>query len=130
MLERDARGRVKKKERSNMKSRRIVVVSVLAMAAATTAFAAESRQGSEADEAAPYEQVKMTLADEIALAERQTGGKAVEATLEQEHGTVSFEVESMKDRAFRKVTIDARTGQVVTSNADRDHEEDGEQDDD
>jgi len=36
----------------------------------------------------------------------------------------------MKDRAFRKVTIDARTGQVVTSNADRDQEEDGEQDDD
>jgi uncharacterized membrane protein YkoI len=113
-----------------MKSRRIVVVSVLAMAAATTAFAAESRQGSEADEVVAYEQVKMTLADAIALAERQTGGKAVEATLEQEHGTVSFEVEIMKDRAFRKVTIDARTGQVVSSNADRDHEEDGEQDDD
>ena len=113
-----------------MKSRRIVVVSVLAMAAATTAFAAESRRGSEADEAVAYEQVKMTLADAIALAERQTGGKAVEATLEQERGTVSFEVEIMKDRAFRKVTIDATTGQVVTSNADRDQEEDGEQDDD
>ena len=112
-----------------MKPRKIVVVSVLAMAAATTAFAAESRQGSEAHEAVAYEQVKMTLADAIALAERQTGGKAVEATLEQEHGTVSFEVEIMKDRAFRKVTIDARTGQVVSSNADRE-EEDGEQDDD
>ena len=73
-----------------MKSRRIVVVSVLAMAAATTAFAAGSRQDSEADEAVAYEQVKMTLADAIALAERQTGGKAVEATLEQEHGTVSL----------------------------------------
>src|SRR6267142_2074901 len=130
MLERDARGRVKKGG-SRMKPRKIVVVSVLAMAAATTAFAAESRQGSEAHEAVAYEQVKMTLADAIALAERQTGGKAVEATLEQEHGTVSFEVEIMKDRAFRKVTIDATTGQVVASKADRhDQEEDGEQDDD
>jgi len=37
----------------------------------------------------------------------------------------------MKDRAFRKVTIDATTGQVVASKADRhDQEEDGEQDDD
>jgi len=114
-----------------MKPRKIVVVSVLAMAAATTAFAAESRRGGEAHEAVAYEQVKMTLADAIALAERQTGGKAVEATLEQEHGTVSFEVEIMKDRAFRKVTIDATTGQVVASKADhRDQEEDGEQDDD
>jgi len=113
-----------------MKSRRIVVVSVLAMAAATAALAGESRQGSEAHEAVAYEQVKMTLADAIALAERQTGGKAVEATLEQEHGTVSFEVEIMKDRAFQKVTIDARTGQVVSTKADHDQEEDGEQDDD
>ena len=113
-----------------MKSRRIVVVSVLAVAAATTAFAAESRRGGEAHEAVAYEQVKMTLADAIALAERQTGGKAVEATLEQEHGTVSFEVEIMKDRAFQKVTIDARTGQVVSAKADHDQEEDGEQDDD
>ena len=113
-----------------MKPRKIVVVSVLAMAAATTAFAAESRQGSEAQEAVAYEQVKMTLADAIALAERQTGGKAVEATLEQEHGNVSFQVEIMKDRAFQKVTIDARTGQVVSTKADHDQEEDGEQDDD
>jgi len=129
MLERDARGRVKKGG-SRMKPRKIVVVSVLAMAAATTAFAAESRRGGEALEAVAYEQVKMTLADAIALAERQTGGKAVEATLEQEHGTVSFEVEIMKDRAFQKVTIDARTGQVVSTKADHDQEEDGEQDDD
>jgi uncharacterized membrane protein YkoI len=113
-----------------MKSRKIVVVSVLAIAAATTAFAAESPKGSGADEAVAYGQVKMTLADAIALAERQTGGKAVEATLEQEHGTVSFEVEIMKDRAFQKVTIDARSGQVVSTRADHDQEEDGEQDDD
>jgi len=69
-----------------MKSRRIIVVSALAIAASTAAFAARSRDGNEADEAVAYEQVKMTLADAIGLAERQTGGKAVEAKLEQEHG--------------------------------------------
>jgi hypothetical protein len=36
----------------------------------------------------------------------------------------------MKDRAFQKVTIDARTGQVVSTKAGHDQEEDGEQDDD
>jgi uncharacterized membrane protein YkoI len=81
---------------------------------------------------AAYAQVKRTLAEAIATAESQTGGSAVEAKLEQEHGTLAFEVEILKDGAFQKLVLDAKTGQVLKSNlADRgDDEEDGEQNDD
>jgi uncharacterized membrane protein YkoI len=107
----------------------VAVLGVLAIGGASAALARESHQ---TDEAAIYEQVKLTLADAIAAAERQTGGRAVEAKLENEHGVVAFEVEVMKDRAFQKVVIDAKSGQIVKAGAaDRgDDEEDGENDDD
>jgi uncharacterized membrane protein YkoI len=106
----------------------VVVLGVFAIGGASAALARESH---DTDEAAIYEQVKLTLADAIAAAERQTGGRAVEAKLEKEHGVVAFEVEVMKDRAFQKVVIDAKSGQIVKAGApDGDHEEDGENDDD
>ena len=107
----------------------VAVLGVLAIGGASAALARESHQ---TDEAAIYEQVKLTLGDAIAAAERQTGGRAVEAKLENEHGVVAFEVEVMKDRAFQKVVIDAKSGQIVKAGAAGrgDDEEDGENDDD
>jgi uncharacterized membrane protein YkoI len=117
-----------------MNPRKIVVtaLSVLIAGGAATAFARESRNSKKTDEVAAYAQVKRTLAEAIATAEGQTGGRAVEAKLEQEHGTLAFEVEILKDGAFQKVVLDAKTGQVLKSAlADRgDDEEDGEQNDD
>jgi uncharacterized membrane protein YkoI len=95
----------------------VAVLGVLTIGGASAALARESQDRHETDEAAIYEQVKLTLADAIAAAERQTGGRAVEAKLEKEHGMVSFEVEVMKDRAFQKVVIDAKSGQVVKTGA-------------
>jgi uncharacterized membrane protein YkoI len=111
----------------------VTVLSVLIAGGAAAALARES-SGSrkDTDELAAYAQVKRTLAEAIATAESQTGGKAVEAKLEQENGTLAFEVEILKDGAFQKLVLDAKTGQVLKSNlADRgDDEEDGEQNDD
>lgn len=111
----------------------VAVLGVLAIGGASAALARESQDRHQTEEAAVYEQVKLTLADAIAAAERQTGGRAVEAKLEKEHGVVAFEVEVMKDRAFQKVVIDAKSGQIVKAGGapDRgDHQEDGENDDD
>jgi uncharacterized membrane protein YkoI len=118
-----------------MNPKKIVVaaLAVLALGGAATAFAKESRNGKETDEVKAYEEVTIKLAKAIETAESEThGGKAVEAKLEQEHGKVAFEVEILKDGAFRRVVIDARTGQILKSDlADHgDDEEDGEHDDD
>jgi uncharacterized membrane protein YkoI len=110
----------------------VTALGMLVLGGTASAFARESSDGKEADEVAAYAQVRRTLAEAIATAEGQSGGRAVEAKLEQEHGAVAFKVEILKDGGFRNVLIDAKTGQILKSDlADHeDKEEDGEQDDD
>lgn len=54
-----------------------------------------------------------TLVAAIAAAEQQTGGKAIEAELEDEHDTARFEIEVAKDNAVQKVVVDPTTGKVL-----------------
>jgi uncharacterized membrane protein YkoI len=113
-----------------MKRNVMVVAALSVLALGAGAFAAESHHG-EGDEAAAYAKAKMSLTDAIALAERQTGAKAVEAKLENERGALTFDVEVMKNDGFQKVVIDAQTGQVLKVGANgAGHDDDGEQDDD
>jgi len=66
---------VASKERSNMKSRRIVVVSVLAHGRGHKRLRGRVAPGQRGRRGRGVQQVKMTLADAIALAERQTAGR-------------------------------------------------------
>lgn len=54
-----------------------------------------------------------TLSTAIAAAEKQGGGKAFEAETENEHDALVFEVKIAKGNEVRKVTVDARNGQII-----------------
>lgn len=59
----------------------------------------------------------VTLASAVATAEKEIGGKAIEAAFENEDGNMQFEVEVAKDKAVQKVMIDATSGKVVKVSA-------------
>ncbi|MEQ8693967.1 MAG: PepSY domain-containing protein [Gammaproteobacteria bacterium] len=59
----------------------------------------------------------MTLASAIAVAEQHVGGKAVEATFEDEDGTAQFEIQVSKGNTLHKVMIDRTNGTVLKVSA-------------
>lgn len=65
------------------------------------------------DEFAKLTGSSATLAAAIATAEQHTSGKAIEASFDNEDGTMRFEVEVAKDNAMHKVMIDSASGKVV-----------------
>lgn len=56
----------------------------------------------------------MTLMAAVAAAERETGGRAVKASLKSPHGQTAFEVGVFKDFVSHKVMVDPASGKVVT----------------
>ena len=56
---------------------------------------------------------KTSLAQAIAIAEKETGGKAIDAGFDSEDGATTLEVEVLKDKNVSKVIVDAETGKVV-----------------
>lgn len=70
--------------------------------------------GEDQDELAKLDASPTTLAAAIATAERQIGGQAIEASVDDEDNTVRFEVEVARDNALHKVMIDGATGKVMT----------------
>jgi uncharacterized membrane protein YkoI len=70
-----------------------------------TAYARSERENASND-AAIIADAKITMAQAIAAAENQVGGKAVETGIEDENGTVAFEVEVLKDGQRHTVLVD------------------------
>jgi uncharacterized membrane protein YkoI len=62
---------------------------------------------------ARLEASSMALAGAIEAAEKETGGRAVEAALKSRGGSGLFEVRVVKDSAPQKVLVDPATGKVV-----------------
>ena len=68
---------------------------------------------------------KISMSQALTAAEQATGGKAVGTGIEDQVGTIHFEVTILKDNARQKVLVDTQTGQVVkTVMADDDDEGD------
>ena len=67
----------------------------------------------ESKELALFSQAKISLHDAIKAAEQKTGGKALEAELDDEATTVQFEVEVLKDGKIHEVFVDGKTGKVL-----------------
>ena len=67
----------------------------------------------DAQEMAKLMAAKTSLAQAIAIAEKETGGRAIDAGFDNEDGTVTLEVEVLKDKDVSKVVVDAETGKVV-----------------
>lgn len=89
----------------------LAVASVLAMGLGTNAIAG----GGDKEEKAALASASITLSDAIAVAEKEVGGKAFEAEVEDKRGGVFYyEVEVvMPDGGEKKVLIDMDTGEVV-----------------
>jgi len=88
------------------------MAAMIAVGTTGTAFASPS-EDENAREIAAVLGTKTTLAAAIAAAEQQTGGRAIEASLEDEDGTSLFKVEVARDNAVHKVTLDSATGKVI-----------------
>lgn len=100
-----------------------------AIAGSVAAYARNNEQAT--DEAAIMANAKITMTQAIAAAEQQAGGKAVGTGIEDQDGTVYFEVQVIKDGARQKVLVDPQTGKVVkTVTADNERNERGHESDD
>ena len=58
-------------------------------------------------------QAKISLTEAIKAAEQKTGGKALEAELDDGSSTVQFEIKILKDGKIYEVIIDGKTGNVL-----------------
>ena len=76
------------------------------------AQASESKD-KEAKELQLFSQAKITLTDAIKAAEHKTGGKAMEAEVDDESSAVQFEVEVVKDGKVHEVKVDGITGKIL-----------------
>jgi len=67
----------------------------------------------EAKELQLFNQATISLQDAIKAAEQKTGGKAMEAELNDESVAVQFEIEILKDGKVHEVIVDGKTGKVL-----------------
>ena len=84
----------------------------MAGTAANLAQAGESKD-KETKELQLFSQAKISLTEAIKAAEQKTGGKAVEAEINDESSTVQFEIEILKDGKIHEVKVDGKTGKVL-----------------
>jgi len=82
------------------------------------------------DDVSAMLQAKVTLTEAIATAEKEAGGKAVSASIDDNDGALLIGVVVAQSDRTQKVLIDAQTGKVVKVNANGEDGDDGEEDDD
>jgi len=100
---------------SNHHNKFLITLFATVIMAATTihlAQASESKE-KEAKDLQLFSQAKISLTDAIKAAEHKTGGKAMEAEVDDESSTVQFEVEVLKDSKVHEVKVDGITGKVL-----------------
>lgn len=69
---------------------------------------------------------KVSLAEAIAIAEKEFGGKAADAGIDDEKGSLTYEVELLTATCEQKVSVDAATGKAAAMAEEPDAEdEDG-----
>jgi len=87
----------------------------LTTGAGVTITQAAVSKNDEAKELQLFSQAKISLSEAIKAAEQKTGGKALEAELDDEAKTVQFEIEIVKDGMIHKVMVDGKTGHVLNA---------------
>jgi uncharacterized membrane protein YkoI len=90
----------------------IFTTVIMAGATMNLAQASESKE-KETKELQLFSQAKISISDAIKAAEHKTGGKAMEAEIDDESSTVQFEVEVLKDGKIHEVKVDGITGKVL-----------------
>ena len=89
----------------------LCAIMILAGSALNTAQASESKD-KEAKEIQLFSQAKISLVDVIKAAEKKTGGKAMEAELNDDSAGVQLEMEILKDGKVHVVVVDGQNGKV------------------
>ena len=67
-------------------------------------------------------QSKVSLAEAITIAEKETGGKAIRAGTDEEDGTVLIKVSIAQNGSIKKVFLDPQTGKIVKTHSDEDND--------
>ena len=89
-----------------------MALMTVTVAVANAAQAGESKE-EEAKELQLFSQAKISLTKAIKAAEQKTGGKALEAELDDEANSVQFEIEILKDGKIHEVLVDGKTGKIL-----------------
>jgi len=122
------------KENKMIKSRYIPLALAAALAAggvgtalAQNASTTGETEQTDAMEMAALQSAKVSLAEAVAAAEKDVGGKAIDAGFETEKGQQGYEVEVMSANGSQTVLVDAQTGAVTKMPAeDQDDQKGGE----
>jgi uncharacterized membrane protein YkoI len=77
-------------------------------------FDREDQREDQAD-LARLEASPMKLVDAIAAAERETGGRAVSASMRSHYGQTLFTISVVKELSLTKVLVDPASGKVVAA---------------
>ena len=110
--------------------RRMPLILLGATALAAGAGVATARStATETPDAALLAQTSVTIGQAIAAAEGESRGRAVEVSLEEEHGGPAWVVTTVGPNGDMSIEIDARTGAVTESGPDDENDEDGAEDD-
>jgi uncharacterized membrane protein YkoI len=126
-----------KETRLMLRTKIVPIAMAAAIAVGSTvgvAYAANDNRSGEnegAQELATVVNAKTSLTQAIVAAEQQSGGKAIDAGLENENGAMAFAVDVAKDNTVQKVLVDLQSGKVLkVVAADSEQGENGEHEND
>ncbi|MFQ5715688.1 MAG: PepSY domain-containing protein [Nitrospinales bacterium] len=106
-----------------MRKLSLLTVAIFIASGFGTAFASDASEDAQALSAA-----KVGIRAAITIAENHVGGKAYEAELETEKGKTLYEVEVIKNGKEFEVTIDPVTGMVLSSEEEKEGDNESEHD--
>ena len=104
-----------------MSKTKTIAAALLALTVTTTVVplfaSAASAQETQSGQADPSEfpvidSAKVSLPDAIALAEKQFGGKAAAASLDDESKSPAYEIELLTAKGEQKILVDATSGKA------------------
>ena len=97
-------------------------LSVIAQNSTTESTAGKADR--EVKELQAVQNAKVTIGDAAKAAEAETGGKAVDVSINDENGQIAYDVEvALADGAMKEVRVDSQTGQVLKVSADTEDQE-------
>jgi uncharacterized membrane protein YkoI len=106
------------------------MAAVIVLGGTGVAFSANAEtETNRQQEISAVLKAKTSLAQAIAAAEQETGGKAVETGLENRDGVMAYEVKIAKGDALQRVLVDLDSGKVTKVTAADANHEGGENDD-
>ena len=88
-------------------------ISALALTFAGIAGAAYAGSSDNTQEIAALGTAKVSLTQAIAVAEQTSGGRAINAGLNNENGVITYSVDVAKDKGVQTLFVDMNTGRVA-----------------